>query len=117
MNTEKKQCFYVEDEPGDGTHYEFLIMDIGDYFFITKGNSGAKFSSYSYRKDSIVNLKIDYPIMMTDLDEANYQSHLLDRGVTNSGFIGYMTKHSECNFWTAICAARIALKILAEDWK
>lgn len=115
MILQNKECVYVEDEPGDGTHYEFAILDEDEnYLLIMMGRIGAKFASYGYRKDSLRDLKSRYPVLLKNIGIKSYQNEIIDSGFLSEKFLGYMGDHSDCNVWTAVAAVRAALMVLED---
>lgn len=111
----KIEAFEIIDEPGDATHYEFIIALAKDrhFIFISRGENGAKFESYTYRIDSIENFVKDYPILIEALDESEYQKKVASS--MDDPFIGYIASHSNCNPWTAIAAVRAMMKFIIEE--
>jgi len=113
MQVENRTGICTEDEPGDGTHYEFVLMRESDRFIlIMRGSQGARFDSYTYRDDSLSSILEEYPVLGTHPTTKEYENAIGDSGILADPFIGYMSDHSTCNVWTAVAAIRAAIHFM-----
>lgn len=112
----KIRAYYVMCEPGDSTHYEFILTESIknlDYIIIAKGEDGAPFSTYAYREDSIRQFMAEYP-GITGWLESEYQQKVDENLILKNPFIGYIAGHSQCNVWTALAAIVVAYSFLED---
>lgn len=108
IKSEKQVALYVTLEPGDATHYEFVILNgtykPADYVTITRGGDGAQFRGYSYRRDEIERFFERNPKLKQEVPKKEYEDLAQEALKGDDGLIGYITSHSDCCAYTALAA-------------
>ena len=110
------KAVFVTAEPGDGTHYEFIIADglykPENYITIVSGSPSIPFRASPYKRDDIAMFFNDNPEIDGDIPVEIYRDMISRVIKKKPGLIGYVCDHSKCLECTAIAALTAARKIL-----
>lgn len=91
-------------EPGDATHYEFILVRNGDFVI---GHGRPNFMGYGYEIVEIERFFIRHP-SIKNASRENYQALAIKYDVLDDHFAAYVIEKSQCNPWTAIAFLRCA---------
>ncbi len=106
--------YFTELEPGDGTHYEFLIMryDRSNLLCaaVSHGSGSALFAGYTYRVTSVLDC-------LERMEGAAKEEEIYQEFGQIDHYLGYMTErgHSDCNSWTARAACMAMGEFLSKE--
>lgn len=112
-------AFWFELEPGDGTHYEFIVSEIPNQdssIFIAsvaRGHSAPAFVGYAYQKGGLADFHRRFP-QVVEAPYDSYRQKIDDSSVLDDHFVGYAYTHSECrSLYTALAGILAGVKWLS----
>ncbi|MDX1408803.1 MAG: hypothetical protein R3330_11735 [Saprospiraceae bacterium] len=118
-------------EPGDGTHYEFLVTTVPKYPYqgeeeddnlfiasVGRGSGSAAFVGYVYRRSSLQNFRDTFPEVVNSVGDTAYR-HWARKAMAEDHYIGYMATHSgwkgdPANPWTTVAAIVAGIRVMEE---
>jgi hypothetical protein len=121
---------WVELEPGDGTHYEFLVAPVpqdapsaGLALFVasvSRGSGCPEFLGYAYSVEDLRAFAVRFP-RSTRAGPEDYRQAAIAEDPLADGFVGYVlsksgTRAAPCNPWTALAAIRAALEVIGHAY-
>ncbi len=99
---------YHHIEPGDGTLYEFYVMNSVGYdlhgLVPACVVQGVPFNAYAYHQESVMQFIKDHPTFEYDDEFLMLPSKHAPGGQMIDPFLGYIMGHSNCSVWTAVAA-------------
>lgn len=103
-------------EPGDGTHYEFLVSRVDDDYYFVASVGSVAFAGYPYRVDDVRAFASRHPWIVPEGPTGPaYMKTARSADPMGDGFLSYVLEHSLCNPWTVLAAIRAVLAVLETE--